>query len=342
MKKRFGIIVAALLTATLSFAQSADHPCVEGSTSNKDDKNILNHLDGSITPGTTGLGVDLAMPIGNRVQVRTGFSFFPHYEQTMHFGVEVGDDSDPAVQDEKFNKLKQTLNEMFTFEVDRNVDMKGKPTMKNFKLLVDVFPFQNKRWHVTGGFYWGPSTVAKAENAAYDGTSLVSVSIYNNLYEKVIASYESIKKMEAGDPTDPIPYITINGQQIYAGEELYNKFLSYGRMGVHVGDFEEGKPYRMEPDANNMVSCKIKVNNFRPYLGFGYGGKLSNRSDRNWISFDCGAMFWGGTPKVITHDGVNLAKDVKGITGKVGDYVTFFKGVKVFPVLELRLTHRIF
>lgn len=342
MKKRFGIIVAALLTATLSFAQSADYPCVKGSTENKEDKNILNHLDGSITLGTTGLGVDLAMPIGNRVQVRTGFSFFPHYEQTMHFGVEVGDDSDPAVQDEKFNKLKQTLNEMFTFEVDRNVDMKGKPTMKNFKLLVDVFPFQNKHWHVTGGFYWGPSTVAKAENAAYDGTSLVSVSIYNNLYEKVIASYESIKKMEAGDPTDPIPYITINGQQVYAGEELYNKFLSYGRMGVHVGDFEEGKPYRMEPDANNMVSCKIKVNNFRPYLGFGYGGKLSNRSDRNWISFDCGAMFWGGTPKVITHDGVNLAKDVKGITGKVGDYVTFFKGVKVFPVLELRLTHRIF
>lgn len=342
MKKRFGIIVAALLTATLSFAQSADYPCVKGSTENKEDKNILNHLDGSITLGTTGLGVDLAMPIGNRVQVRTGFSFFPHYEQTMHFGVEVGDDSDPAVQDEKFNKLSQTLNEMFTFEVDRNVDMKGKPTMKNFKLLVDVFPFRNKYWHVTGGFYWGPSTVAKAENAAYDGTSLVSVSIYNNLYDRVKASYESIKKMMEGDPADPIPYIKINGQEFFAGEDLYNKFQSYGRMGVHLGDKKDGTPYIMEPDADNMVSCKIKVNNFRPYLGFGYGGKLSNRSDRNWISFDCGAMFWGGTPKVITHDGMNLATDVDNIDGKVGDYVKFFKGVKVFPVLELRLTHRIF
>ena len=170
MKKRFGIIVAALLTATLSFAQSADYPCVEGSTGNKDDKNILNHLDGSITLGTTGLGVDLAMPIGNCVQVRTGFSFFPHYEQTMHFGVQVGDDNDPAVQDEKFNKLSQTLKDLTGFEVDRNVDMQGKPTMKNFKFLVDVFPFRNKHWHVTGGFYWGPSTVAKAENAAYDGS----------------------------------------------------------------------------------------------------------------------------------------------------------------------------
>ena len=84
--------------------------------------------------------------------------------------------------------------------------------------------------------------------------------------------------MEEGDPADPIPYITINGQPLYAGEELYNKFVSYGKMGVHMGDYADGKPYRMVPDANNMVSCKIKVNNFRPYLGFGYGGKLSSQA----------------------------------------------------------------
>ena len=173
--------------------------------------------------------------------------------------------------------------------------------------------------------------MAKAENAAYDGTSLVSVAIYNNMYERIIDSYEN-----------DVPYMTLGGSDLYADEELYNKFKNWGRMGVHVGDFKNDSPYRMEPDADNMVSCKIKVNNFRPYLGFGYGGKLSNRSDRNWISFDCGAMFWGGTPKIITHDGVDLAKDVKNIDGKVGDYVSFFKGVKVYPVLELRLTHRIF
>ena len=40
--------------------------------------------------------------------------------------------------------------------------------MNNFKLLVDVHPFRNKNWHVTTGFYWGPSKVAKAENAVYD------------------------------------------------------------------------------------------------------------------------------------------------------------------------------
>ena len=81
MKKRFGFIVAALLTATCAFAQTIEP------SGDKGDKNILNHLDGSITLGTTGVGVDLAMPIGKMVQVRTGFNFFPHYEQTMHFGV---------------------------------------------------------------------------------------------------------------------------------------------------------------------------------------------------------------------------------------------------------------
>lgn len=98
----------------------------------------------------------------------------------------------------------------------------------------------------------------------------------------------------------------------------------------------------MEPDENNMVSCKIKANSFRPYLGFGYGGRLSKRSDRNWVSFDCGAMFWGGTPKIITHEGVDLARDVTNIGGKVGRYVDFFKAFKVYPVLEVRFTHRIF
>ena len=39
--------------------------------------------------------------------------------------------------------------------------------------------------------------------------------------------------------------------------------------------------------------------------------------------------------------GVDLAKDVKNVPGKVGDYVKFFKVVKAYPVLELRLTRRI-
>ena len=40
--------------------------------------------------------------------------------------------------------------------------------------------------------------------------------------------------------------------------------------------------------------------------------------------------------------GVDLAKDVKNVPGKVGDYVKLLKNFKVYPVVELRLTRRIF
>jgi hypothetical protein len=98
----------------------------------------------------------------------------------------------------------------------------------------------------------------------------------------------------------------------------------------------------MEPDNNCTVSATVKVNSFKPYLGFGYGGRLFKNDDRYNISFDAGLMFWGGTPDIITHDGTNLSKDIINIGGKVGDYVDLISGVKAYPVLNLRITRRLF
>jgi hypothetical protein len=91
-----------------------------------------------------------------------------------------------------------------------------------------------------------------------------------------------------------------------------------------------------------MCKAEMKVNSFKPYLGFGYGGNLIKGNDRCKISFDCGALFWGGTPSIKTHDGTDLTKDVENIRGKVGDYVDLAKKIKVFPVLNLRVAYRLF
>lgn len=319
----------------------------------------FNHMDLSVTLGTTGVGFDVTMPINNIVQLRTGFTFMPHFTATMNFGVQVGDEAmTQAEQDAKFEKMSTLLEEMIGTTVDQSIDMKGKPTFWNFKLLVDVFPFKDKHWHLTGGFYWGPSKIAVAENAVYDATSLVAMSLYNKLYDKVIASYESY-----GD----FPYISIGGNELYAGYDLVETFMSYGKLGVHVGDYKDGTPYRMVPDEDNVVKTTIKVNSFRPYLGFGYGGRLFKGNDDYFVSFDCGLIFWGGTPRIMTTtlveatdaDGntiydetgflptytakkVDLAKDVENIGGKVGDYVDVIKAFKVYPEISVRFSRRIF
>lgn len=295
--------------------------------------NILQHLDVSITLGTTGVGFDLASPIGDYLQVRAGYAFMPRFHHNMSFGVQVGETYDDAV----FNRLAFMMESFTGYRVDNKIEMIGEPTFNNAKLLVDVFPFKNnKHWHFTAGVYWGPSQIAEAYNRTEDMPSLLGVGIYNHMYEKAIVR-------------EPLVSFDLNGN-IFSfpddpeiKDEIKDILLSYGRMGVRVGNHvSDGSPYLVEPDENSMVKAKVKTNALKPYLGFGYGGRLIKNNDDYKISFDCGAMFWGGTPSILTHDGTDLAKDVRDIGGKVGTYVDLIKGVKVFPILNVRLTKTIF
>ena len=112
----------------------------------------------------------------------------------------------------------------------------------------------------------------------------------------------------------------------------------------HKGDvmYKAGDPYIMEPDENGMVKATMTVNRFKPYLGFGYEGRLIKGDDRYKIAVDAGVMFWGGAPSVTTHEGVDLINDVENIGGKVGSYVDAINKFKVFPMVSLRLTRRLF
>jgi hypothetical protein len=318
----------------------------------KKDFVAFNHLDLGVTVGTTGLGIDIASPLGNSVQVRTGFEIMPRFEQSLHFDIQsFGYNDNGELQTSNFDIMADRLEALTNYRARPSVEMIGKPTFWNYKLLVDVFPFRNKHWHLTAGFHWGPSQIGEAVNALSDAPSLVAVNIYNKLYDKA----------ESGDA-------------IYNGFALGAEWLENGRMGIQLGEYADRyvmktvveydeygdfigsheeyvldangnkihEPYRMEPDNNCTVSAKVKVNSFKPYLGFGYGRRLLKNDDRYNISFDAGLMFWGGTPDIITHDGTNLSKDVINIGGKVGDYVDLIKGVKAFPVLNLRITRRLF
>lgn len=338
----------------------------------KQSSTLLKNMNVGITMGTTGIGLDVGLPISKSVEIRAGFDFMPHFDKTMHFNVQVGEDSDPEVQNQKFARLSEMFTEMFGTEIDRNVDMVGTAKMQNAKILVDVYPLRNKHWHITGGFYWGPSTIGSAVNAVEDATSLVSVSMYNSLYERVYYSY-----------THDEPFINMGGNDLYATETLWNKFKNYGRMGVNLGEFKNiyqtdqngnivvdanGNPihatYMLEPDELNTAKAQLKVKNFKPYLGFGYKGGLSKKDKTYSIAFDCGVMFWGGTPDVLVHNyhltdkdpnldknpegtmmvpsTVNLTKDLQNVRGKVGTYTRFVKKMKAYPVISLRIAKKIF
>lgn len=361
-------------------------------------------FDGGITVGTTGVGFEISTPLHRDWDIRAGFDFMPHFTHDMRFDVTVGDENTSGeITESRFQKMSSMLYEATGFRVDNKVVMEGKPNMYNFKLLVDFKPFQDKRWHITAGFYWGSSKIATAENAKEDMTSLFSVGIYNNLYDKAYY-YEPYAHSSDGTP-------------IYLPDNISDKLLEYGRMAIHVGTYKRdilylvneyykenvyytddvyysgpdvyytegeigadglphhanelkyvegdilhkagdvkyqagvdiehragevmhkaGDPYNIEPNEDCMVKAHAKVNKFKPYLGFGFMGKLTDKDPRWKIGFDAGVLFWGGTPELKTHDGTDLINDVTVTRHGVNHYVKLIKAAKVMPVINLRIT----
>jgi len=313
---------------------------------------IFQHLDVSLTAGTTGVGIDVASHVTEWAQVRLGYEFMPHFTKTMKFDMTINGkparsyDENGNRQETTFDKLKEFLYEISGYEVEDHADMLGKPTMNNFKFMVDVFPFKkNRHWHVTAGFYWGPSQFAEAVNTTETMVSLVCAGIYNTMYDKAVR----------GEPLiDYSGFTDLENVTQEFPQQAIDKFKSFGRVGFAVGyyshdmtdskgvEHKAGERYIVEPDENSMVRVYAKSKSFKPYVGFGYGGRLSKKRDDWKVSFDCGAMIWGGTPDLYVHDGMNLTKDVENINGQVGTYVDILKAFKVYPVLSFRLTKRIF
>ena len=316
---------------------------------------LFNHLDVGVTLGTTGLGVEAAMPINNFLRVRTGLSYMPRVEVPMTFGIQIGDD--PEASKDKFSRMASVLEDLTGNPVSDEVKMTGKATMWNWHVLFDFHPLKkNKHWRLTAGFFLGPTNVAEAFNQTESMASLVAVDIYNNMYDKLhglsmreLANVKLIDLSKLGDKYKDIYF------DLDILLKLQQGFDDAGRMGIHLGDYthditdedgnvihKKGDPYVMTPDQDHMVKANMKVNAFKPYFGFGYDGRLAKGNDRLHVGFDAGIMLWGGKPSLCTHDGTDLINDVEGITGKVGDYVDWMSKLGVYPVANVRFTYTIF
>ena len=290
---------------------------------------VFNTIEVAANIGTTGLGLEVASPMTEWTKLRVGFDWMPQFTVPMTFGLESYVDGQI---NNKFDKIKDLMYDMSGMIIDKEIKMDSKPTMTTFRMLVDVYPFKNnKHWHFTAGFFAGGSAVGKSLNKMQEMPSLLALNMYDRMY-KGITSEDFISNI-TDEPIFGEIYLDPE-----VAELLQERMLALGQLGVHVGDYKDGKPYMMMPDKDGTVSAKAKVNKFRPYLGFGYGGSLSK--DGKWqASFDAGVQFWGGAPKVTTHDGTEL-NDLINLRGKVGTYMDLMKSVPVYPTIDFRISYR--
>lgn len=315
------LIAAALTSLVGLFAQAQDIPLTPAT----------GPWELGVTLGTTGLGLEGAYNINPNFRARAGFEGMIPFSVPMHFSVTNYGGEGGGVNSDNFNRLQELMKSFTGIEVDDRVTMDGKPRMYNAKVLVDWRPWAQKGWRVTAGFYWGTHKIATAKNTMGEMPALLAINIYNRMHDDIVNG--DLVNNPIYDNGETVVYLPPE-----TAEELKARFEAYGLMGIHVGDFKNGNPYMMTPGKDGMVKANAFVNSFKPYVGIGYDGKL-NATPHITLGFDLGMLIWGGTPNIYTHDGVNLSKDMKSVSGKPGDYVDVIKAFKVYPVLNFRAAY---
>ena len=288
--KKFSIFLLMLSFAACMLAQDR--------ASVMKDKNIFNHMDVGVNVGTMGIGIDVAMPVGDYVRIRAGYNYMPRFTINSDFNVEtrsggIGNLINKVGRiDDKLAEYGIDLNspgfeeykEMF--EKFRNVEAKDyvtagmKPCMHQFKFMIDVLPFRNnKHWSFTAGFFAGPSTVADACSLDKETLILEGINAYNGVYAKY--------------PNEGINYTWLHTD----GNAKDDPFYRYGVAGFNLGTFADGDKALMIPGKDNKARAEMQVSKIRPYIGFGYNTHLSK--NKKWLlNVDAGVMFLCGEPKI--------------------------------------------
>lgn len=334
------LMTLGMTSATCAFARfSSPQPTGNDSKEkislweNARQHNVLNHLDLGLTLGTGGVGIELASPVTDWARVRAGVNFVPRFNVPMNFDIESFTE-DGNISATNFDKVQQLINDLTGFEMDRTISMTGKPYEVDFKFLIDITPIRtNRNWHFTVGFYAGSRKLATAVNNKEEMPSLLCMGLYNKLYDYV----------KSGDYLEnPILDLGGNGGEIWLEPAVAQKILEKGRLGIHLGDYKDtGKPYLMEPDKDGMVKATAFINAFKPYVGIGYNGS-PKKAPRLNIGFDAGALFWGGAPNIVTHEGVSMSRDLTNIPGRPGDYVRFLNKLSVYPMVNFKISYTLF
>ena len=294
------------------------------------DKLLFNHLAIGIGIGTEGASLDLALPIGNFVQLRAGMSYLPSIKLTKHFDASQTGSTGTS----NFDSITSILHDITGLQFDEQIDMKANTQLWNGKILVDVFPFRKKNWFFSVGLYVGPKQVMHIENAAEDMGTLIALSTFNNIYNKVEDAVAN------DNPAQIFGDISLTPQ-------MMDQILSMGRLGIAVGTYKHtseshqaGDIYNMIPDENGMIKLDVRSNIVRPYVGFGYRTAIS-RDKRSFFSVDAGILCWG-TLKMITHDGTDLIKEIDVTNPMLKRYTDAVNHLKVYPSVNIRFTRQIF
>jgi hypothetical protein len=285
----------------------------------------FSHIEGAFTAGTTGLGFDLGFPLQEWGRLRIGGVWRPRGHYSDEYAVHINNEA-------QWGQFAALMSTFVGVKPDKYVEMEGKSSMNNFKMLVDIFPIKKHRnFHVTVGFYVGNSTIVEAMNTSISSNTVAAVKTYNTLRQKAINNEDIDLSAFGLDLSLPV------NQKLK--KILYQKLIDMGEVTIPLGERTEADGSKTVVNATindkDVIEITAKVNSFKPYIGAGYELPIT-KDKRTKIGIDAGILIWGGKPKVQVFEGLS---NVAGHNTE--GYLKSADRYPVFPEASIRISQRI-
>ena len=144
---RLVILSAILFTVAGAKAQNADKLHAE--------EGLLNHLSVGLNTGTTGTGIDVAMPLHKLITVKAGFS-----------GWGIGDIKFKAINTAKeYTQMQMVeIDAIKRSQMVDKVELALKPNFWNFYVLAEIHPFKNQPFYFSAGLFAGSQNFVHFRN----------------------------------------------------------------------------------------------------------------------------------------------------------------------------------
>ena len=287
--KRIAIIAVALFSFAVSLsAQQA-----------------FQNLSIGFEAGTTGLGVELAVPvISNHVVLKGGLTL-PSLSLSKDFSLDASplnssiDDANQALMDAG---VDDRINTRFT-----SIGVKG-DALLNFsaaRVLLEYYPFKKSGIHITAGAYFGM------------GDSFLSANVATT-----DDFYSEFKAVESEVDAINQKYADLSGYEpVTLGSPKFNL---------------DGKTYQLAMEEDRaFISARLQMSKIRPYLGIGFGRSIPK--GHLGFQFDLG-VWYHGVPSIESDQQVEYDASATEVYGTI----PYMHQAVIYPHLSLRLIYRIF
>ncbi len=262
-------------------------------------------LSFGIEAGSTGIGVELAMPlVTDHLFLRAGFNA-PSVTLSQHSDISMAEVNSSIAELNSNLEAAGLPDRINTSFDDMDLSVTSTLNLSTIKAMLEYYPFRKSSFHITAGVFYGMEGSYLSATAQTDKTFW---SNYKDLQTEVDAINEKYKDVPGYTPTD------IN------------------TVNVNV----DGKTLQVqEKDGSGYMEAAIDIPKLRPYFGLGFGRSVPKH--RVGLQLDLGAIYMGApalsSGNEVAYDGAAQEVMPEGLS---------LKDIKFWPVASLRLTFRLF